>query len=296
MQPTCLHCDSENPTSGNRSEVVCFGFFTRQSDGKTLQRFRCKRCAKTFSDASLSRCKNQNKRYLNAPLFTLLCSGVSQRRASRILKTNRKTVVRKLLFLATHAQALTLEANLTQPKAQTIEFDDLETFEHSKCKPLSVTMAVESGSRRILGYRVSQMPAKGHLAALSRLKYGPRKDHRPKARTELFADLTKLVASDALIKSDMDPGYTQVVRKYFPACRHQVFKIRRACVVGQGELKTGGFDPLFSINHSFAMLRANVNRIFRRTWNTTKLPERLSAHLALYVLYHNLVLVKYPST
>jgi len=45
-------------------------------------------------------------------------------------------------------------------------------------------------------------------------------------------------------------------------------KGRRECVVGQGELKGGGFDPLFSLNHTCAMIRAHVSRLFRRTWNT----------------------------
>ncbi|MEQ1722809.1 MAG: hypothetical protein ABL930_06505, partial [Pseudobdellovibrio sp.] len=56
----------------------------------------------------------------------------------------------------------------------------------------------------------------------------------------------------------------------------------------QGELKKIGFDPLFSLNHTCAMMRAKVSRLIRRTWNTTKKPERLSEHLALAVLHHNL--------
>jgi hypothetical protein len=62
--------------------------------------------------------------------------------------------------------------------------------------------------------------------------------------------------------------------------------------VGQGELKAGGFDPLFSLNHSFAMARANMNRLFRRSWCTNKLPQRLALHFAMYALYHNLILIK----
>ena len=80
-------------------------------------------------------------------------------------------------------------------------------------------------------------------------------------------------------------------REFFPEATHWTTRGRRGCVVGQGELKAGGFDPLFSLNHSFAMLRANINRLFRRTWNTTKKPERLALHIALYVLYHNWVLI-----
>ena len=136
------------------------------------------------------------------------------------------------------------------------------------------------------------MPAKGHLARISRKKYGPRRDDRTKARDELFQDLKLLSEERALFKSDQHPGYPVSLRKHFPNCKHLAYKSRRACVVGQGELKEGRFDPLFSLNHSFAMIRANVNRLFRRSWNTTKKPEMLKLHLSMYVVYHNLVLIQ----
>ena len=40
------------------------------------------------------------------------------------------------------------------------------------------------------------------------------------------------------------------------------------------------------------MMRANINRLFRKTWCTTKKPERLIDHIELYVQYHNEVLLK----
>ena len=89
----------------------------------------------------------------------------------------------------------------------------------------------------------------------------------------------------------MNPYYVDDVREFFPKARHETSKGRRALEVGQGELKGGGYDPLFSINHTLAMIRANVNRLVRRTWCTTKQRDRLVGHLTLYALYHNLVLL-----
>lgn len=181
--------------------------------------------------------------------------------------------------------------NQSLPKVRVLEFDDMESFEHSKCKPLSITLAVEHKSRRILGFRVSKMPAKGKLAKIARKKYGRREDHRARARQELFSELKPIVEVGALIKSDMNPYYPPDVKRHFKACRHEVFKGRRGCVVGQGELKRGGFDPLFSLNHTCAMLRANISRLFRRTWCTTKKQSRLSLHIAIYAVYHNAKLI-----
>ena len=69
------------------------------------------------------------------------------------------------------------------------------------------------------------------------------------------------------------------------------FKGEKSTVSGQGELKKVAKDPLFSINHTFAMLRANVNRLIRKTWCTTKKMARLIDHLSIYVWMHNTVLV-----
>ena len=283
----CPYCTKKNPKSEFRPKVVRNGNFRRKSDGRVVQRLLCKECGKGFSYATFDACYRQNKRHKNDPLRKLLCSGVSQRRAALILKISRTTVVRKFLFLAAQAQKKTEDLLKSKPPATEIEFDDMETFEHTKCKPLSITLAVVSQERRILGFEVSRMPAKSALAKIALKKYGPRPDERPQGRARLFERIKPFIRADALIKSDQNPHYPRDVMRFFPHCTHKTYKGRRGCVVGQGELKRGGFDPLFSLNHTCAKIRADINRLFRRTWCTTKKAERLAAHLALYVQYHN---------
>jgi len=283
----CSYCLIEGNASGQANKVVRFGRFLRKSDHSQIQRYRCTGCKKSFSEASTDLFYKQCKRGVNSKIAGLLASGVSQRRASLLLGINRKTLIKKFILLGFLAQFFLLESNLEEPKSEIIEFDDLETIEHTKLKPLSVTLAVEYQSRRILGFKVSQMPAKGHLAKLSFKKYGRRKDFRAQARKALFTLITPLVSEGVLIKSDENPHYPKDVREFFPGSIHQIHKGRRGCVVGQGELKKIGFDPLFSLNHTCAMLRANINRLFRKTWCTTKKPERLALHIALYALFHN---------
>jgi transposase-like protein len=283
----CPYCSERVFKPGRSGGVVRSGHFTRLSDRARVQRFFCRGCRRGFSQSTGDVCCNQHKREFNKTVAALLVSGVSQRRAALILKLNRKTVVRKFIFLGALAQDYLRALNLNYPQCEAIEFDDLETSEHTKLKPLSVTLAVEYSSRRILGFRVSQMPAKGHLAKLSIRKYGYREDQRSMGRDELFGEIKSLIKPNALIKSDENPHYLSDVKKHFPNSKHETFKGRRGCVVGQGELKKIGFDPLFSLNHTCAMLRANINRLFRRTWCTTKDPKRLSDHIALYALFHN---------
>jgi hypothetical protein len=212
-----------------------------------------------------------------------------------LLHASRTTIARKFVLLGRICQEILVEENRLIPAVREMQFDDLETFIHTKCKPVSAGIAVEGGTRRILGFRVSQMPAKGKLAAKALKKYGPRADHRPKAREELFPELAPLLAPGCVIKTDMNPHYGPAVKRHFPDCRHEVFKGRRACIVGQGELKVGGRDPLFSLNHTYAMLRANVSRLFRRSWNTSKRMDRLEAHISIYAVFHNHYVIHNPS-
>ncbi len=209
MKRKCPHCHNPSTISdSDGSDPVCCGHFQRSSDGSRIQRYRCRGCKKTFSEACFDFHYRQRKRYLTKPLFELFSSGVSQRRAALLLHVNRKTVVRKFIQLGAWAQ-------------------------------------------EILGYR---------------------EDQRGQKRNEFFEEIKPLVACGAVIKSDQSPHYPMAVKTHFPNSRHETFKGKRGCVVGQGELKATSFDPLFSLNHSFAMLRANINRLFRRTWCTTKKP------------------------
>ena len=268
------------------------GRFYRHSDSTFVKRYRCRACGKSFSEATHQPCYRQKKRHKNLPLRRLLCSGVSQRRSAKILFLNRKTVVEKFLFLAIEAEFFVRKYNFSRKPAHTIEFDDLETIEHTKLKPLSVTLAVETGTRRILGLEVSRMSAKGRISEKAKEKYGPRRDERKEGRERLMYRLKPVVGETVVLKSDENPHYAGDVKRHFPDSLHLTYRGRRASSSGLGEIKKGGFDPLFSLNHTAAMLRANVNRLFRKTWCTTKRSDRLYAHLILYAQFHNEELIK----
>jgi hypothetical protein len=202
--------------------------------------------------------------------------------------------VRRFRFLATQARAQHTQwlKQYEKKPLSSIQFDDLETSEHSKCKPLSVALAVDPIHRKILRFEVSQMPAKGKLAAIAVRKYGYRKDDRPQGWDRLMVGLKSCVTTHATFASDENPHYPKHVLKHHPEVKHVTVKGGRGAIVGQGELKKLKFDPLFSLNHSCAMLRANLNRLFRRTWCTTKTRVGLIDHLYLYIVYHNLVLTR----
>jgi transposase-like protein len=268
------------------------GRFYRTSDSRWIFRWKCRGCGKTSSQATLHPCFRQLKRRVNYPLLGMLCSGVSLRRSARLLRVSRTTVDRKFRFLAEQCrkhQAAFLK-QFEENTFSEVVFDEMETFEHSKCKPVSIAIAV-STDRKILAYQTAKMPAKGPLAAIARKKYGFRKDERPVALKRMLENLLPVTQPNALMRSDQNPSYPRILRTVFPQATHETTKGGRGAITGQGELKKLLWDPIFCLNHTAAMLRANMNRLFRRTWCTTKAIARLNDHLALYVHYHNTILL-----
>jgi transposase-like protein len=268
-----------------------YGTYYRPSDGKLVKRWKCNRCKLHFSSATFQKPYRQNKRRANPEVYKLLCSGVSLRRIALLLNLHRTTVTRKLAYLARVSEERQHQFQTTLPKVRLVQFDDLITLEHTKCKPLAISLAVEAPSRRILGFEVSRIPASGPLAETSRRKYGPRQNERPRGLKNLLSKISGLLEKGVTFSSDEDPLYAALMRRQYPNAPHHRYQGGRSCVTGQGELKKLRFDPLFALNHTCAMLRANVNRLFRRTWCTTKKKERLEQHLAVYMDFHNRILL-----
>ena len=269
--------------------VIKKGFFPRKNSrsGKS-QRFLCKACRTYFSQTSGSFEERQKRPDLHRPIYSLLTSGVSQRRVARLCGTTQITVAHKLVRMSHFAQ-LAHQQRLAAMRnsVNTAVFDEMETLEHSKCKPVAIAVAVQEGSRILLSAVAASMPAKGPLATIARRRYGPRDDHRKGALAKALGAVARVATADIVVKSDACPRYPKLVREHLPVAQHKTFKGRRGCVVGQGELKAGGRDPLFSLNHSCAMIRDNLKCLSRRTWCTTKRIDRLQCRLDLYVCAHN---------
>jgi len=137
------------------------GAYKRSSDGQTIRRFRCKTCNKSFSSATRSPLKWQKKRQINHTLMVILSHRCSLSGAAQILKVNPKTVAKKLSFLGEVCRKRLEKDRAQYSEVEHVQFDELQTIEHTKCKPLSVAVAVAKKERKILGFQVSKMPATG---------------------------------------------------------------------------------------------------------------------------------------
>ena len=278
-----------NSTCFSSSSTVKDGRYFRKNDSRWITRYRCQKCGKRFSNSTFQLAYKQKKRRVNFIVYKLLCSGVSMRRIAKIVNIDRKTVKRKLIYLAQKARLSQNQylAELSQTKLKFIQFDDLITIEHTKLKPLAVSVAIDKKTRSIIGAYVAPIPAFGLLSEKSKRKYGPRQNLHKQALKRLFEKMQSIADPLVIIESDEHKTYPEFVQRYFSQATYKTYKGHPACVVGQGELKKLNKDPLFSINQPLAMLRDNIKRLARRTWCTTKSPDRLQDHLDLYIDFHN---------
>lgn len=215
-------------------------------------------------------------------------SGNTQRRTAKLLNCSKTTVERKFLWLSIHYKSSPVT---TGDCSLHLQIDELETIEHTKLKPVTIPICV-SANYQILGVAVGKLRAKGHLSAISFKKYGFREDQREKAITELLTNLQKNLSRPPItITTDALPIYKTLIKKYFPDTKHIVVvskdlvKKKRELIYTAERKKI--FDPLFAINQRCAMLRADIRRLTRRSWCTTKKLANLQKHLQLYQIYNN---------
>lgn len=278
----CPHCNSSE-------RIQKRGFFIRASDKKKIQKYFCLSCSKHFSEQTLSYDYRLRKRYINQRTFRLLCKGMSQRATALLLGVKQKAIALRIRRFAQVARTF-LAKTREQEDLKEIFFDEMETFEHTKCKPVTIPLAVNPANRKILAICAGSIPAKGLLVDIAMKKYGPRKCQRKEKLTEMLSKIASAVRQPPKFHTDKSPHYPSLIQELFPGSLHEPYKGRRGCVVGQGELKAGGHDPLFALNHTCAMVRDNIKRMARRTWCTTKKIPMLENILYIYAMFHNLVI------
>jgi len=276
----CPYCRSRH--------VIKRGSFYRKITKSYHQRHFCRDCQKSFSSRTNSLTYKQKRPDINLQLFELLNSGVTLWGSARILKVKYTSVYKKFLWLSEKAAEYHGKQKFL---VKELQFDEMESIEHTKLKPLTIALAV-SENYKILGAKVGTIPAKGHLAQIAYKKYGPRENESTIKIKELLTELKpKLLTKPDLIKSDKKPSYSALAKELFKDIPYEQYLSRgnkekkREMKYQKQEKKI--FDPLFALNQRCAKLRADIKRLTRRSWCTTKKKEHLERHLMLYIAKNN---------
>lgn len=228
----------------------------------------------------------QKRPDLNESIYQLYCSATTQRRIAKLLGINRKTVARKFLFLAEQAR-LAHSAYLENQRCDSVQLDEMESFEHTRLKPLSIVLAV-SPEMKILCANVASMSYRGSLAHIALRKYGYRKDERSQVLVDSLNQIKPAVVPKSHIATDANPRYPKPIQAILkPKLLTQHHSKLSHPVKRLALRRRNHQDPLFAVNHTAAKIRHDLSRMARRVWTTTKLSQRLQAHLYLYIAFHN---------
>jgi hypothetical protein len=221
-------------------------------------------------------------------VLKLYASAMTQRRMAIVLGINRKTVVRKFLFAAYLArkehQRRIEEGEL---KTSVAQFDEMESFEHTRLKPLSVAIAVRARTGEILDAQVATMSCKGHLAAVALRKYGWRPDTRNTARRNVLSKIRRCSRPWLTVVSDKHPAYPGLIGNLLPHAAHLALSRTSKPDLSISPYRKNQDDPMFTLNYTAAKIRHDLSRMARKVWVTTKKKERLQAHLDLYIAWNN---------
>ena len=99
MNPDCPRCGAKGSAKHGR--------YHRYDDAQLIQRYRCRSCGKCHSSATHAPTYRQKRRRLNRLVEMDIASSTSQRRIAIKHGCDRKTVARKVEFLAEQARQRT---------------------------------------------------------------------------------------------------------------------------------------------------------------------------------------------
>jgi transposase-like protein len=271
------------------------GRFTRQCDGRSVPRFTCLECHRTFSSQTFRLDYRLRKPRLHLELFKDFVSKTTMRQSARMLGCKRKTIAHRLALLGEHCrhfhEAVLERTQKEQGISGVFQLDELETFEHSRrLKPVTVPVLIERKSFFVVHAACAPLAARGGLTAAWRMKKealeainGRRRSGSTAAVRESFERLASVHrgGEPVFIESDRKKSYVASLKTIFgDALRHAQHS---STAVRNYQ------NPLFPINHTLAMLRDGVSRLVRRSWAAAKLRDRLALHLWIWIAYRNYV-------
>lgn len=259
------------------------GTYTHRATGETTQRWECLCCGRTFTKHNEAGDNGQRKADINHTLFNLLCSGMTMRRAAKVLGVSRHTVEKRAAWLAARAREAHLAA-LADPAAHGlltshIQFDEMVSHIQTRAKQLTIAIAVRVKTRKILSAVVRPVRTTGPLAEVGRDKYKWLAAEGAIARAECLAEAARCAKIGRLwVSCDAYPTYPNLIKAAMPNATVRTFPSRK---------KSSRYDPLFAINHVCAAIRSDIACMARRSWTTTQLIPKLQERLWMYIAWNN---------
>ena len=242
--------------------------------GKTT-RYQCKACLKTFTKRTHTLNYRHRKQHLRERISEMYCEGMSQRAIARVLKINRKTVEKYFIECSLRSRVRNLKRlNSGAIKTTYVQFDELETYEQGKRRPLGVQCSVRAKTGEIISTKVCKIPVKALSVSKSYVDWWNQNVNRSSAITDMLLETQKVLSDRySMVACDNAKQPVSLAKKILSSHKVQVYN-------------SGASNK--KIDLTFLKMRQDISRLRRRTLATTKRQDRLQAHLDLYTDYHNM--------
>jgi len=270
------------------------GHYSRECDGRPVQRFHCKCCDRGFSTQTFRVDYRFRKPHLDVRILEALVSKCTLRKCARNHGVRRETIERRVIRFGNHCQQLNRWAldrqRVPHIPHESFSMDELESFETDRLlKPVTMPLLIERESRYILHAEVAPLPARKplsarnqrRLAALEKIE-GVRQSGSLAAVKSTLEQLAKRVPEGPLVVvTDKKTTYASELKRIFGerAVHEQVSSKERR----------DEHNSLFPINHTLAMARDCVAKLVRRSWAHAKRAARLELHTWIWIAFRNLV-------
>jgi len=275
---------------------VRFGSYRAKCRPRPVPRFKCRHCLRTFSRQTFRTDYRDQKPHLNAPLFSMIASGIGIRQCSRVLKLSAQCTEHKLRKIGRHLRRANLNLQGQLPLDAELHFDELESYEGERnTRPLSIPVLIESRTRFIIWAESATIRPRGKMSPNrlqkiqnADLKYGKRKDlSRRSIRRALARGARLTQASESVtLSTDEKSSYPGLAKEAFGKGRliHRKTNSRLIRTV---------WNPLFAINHEEAIMRDLMGRLRRESWLVSKKRRYLDLALHVHIAFRNLVRTRF---
>jgi hypothetical protein len=271
------------------------GSFTRKSDQRRVQRFRCPHCQRRFSTQTFSTTYWLRYRHLLHRIAQMVSEGPALRQIARILGVGYQTVMRHVARAGRHCLLFHQALRQGHPITEPLVADGLESFEYSQYFPFHTNLAAGAESWAIYHFTDSPLRRKGRMTAhqkrrraeLERLLGRPDPQAVENGVVSLLRHLLPDVSGETLVlHTDDHPAYHRALRRLrregpgSPRIEHHVTpsKVRRT-----------QSNPLFPVNLADLLLRHGNANHRRETIAFSKRRQASHERTAIFVIWRNCI-------
>jgi hypothetical protein len=264
------------------------GFHHRLCAPRRVQRYRCLRCRRSFSDQTFRTSYWLKRPGLLLPVAWRLLACSAYRQIAREFGCSSTTIAGLSARLGRHALLFQRRHGPAGGIREALVSDGFESFEYSQYHPTWYHLAVGARSYLLYGFTDSELRRKGRMTDRQRARRAELESSlgRPEPNSiELeVAELLRLVAPErqaVTIRSDEHPAYPRAFRRVpHLTIRHEVTP---------GRLPRTTHNPLFPINLTDLLIRHSGANHKRETIAFSKRRQSAIERLALFQVWRNFI-------